>query len=75
MLFLCSQNMQAIIEEADIVVAACGQPHMIKGSWIKPGATVIDVGTNPVPDATKKSGFRCVQILGLGHKLQSLYVL
>jgi methylenetetrahydrofolate dehydrogenase (NADP+)/methenyltetrahydrofolate cyclohydrolase/formyltetrahydrofolate synthetase len=31
---------------------------MIKGSWIKPGATVIDVGTNAVPDATKKAGYR-----------------
>ncbi|GFH16026.1 uncharacterized protein HaLaN_12370 [Haematococcus lacustris] len=33
---------------------------MIKGSWIKPGAAVIDVGTNPVPDTTKKAGFRLV---------------
>ncbi|XP_027349729.1 bifunctional protein FolD 2 [Abrus precatorius] len=49
-----------IIREADIVIAAAGQPMMIKGSWIKPGAAVIDVGTNAVDDPTKKSGYRLV---------------
>ncbi len=34
---------------ADIVVAAIGQPRMVKGDWIKPGATVIDVGINRIP--------------------------
>jgi methylenetetrahydrofolate dehydrogenase (NADP+)/methenyltetrahydrofolate cyclohydrolase len=38
-----------VVHRADIVVAAVGQPEMIKGSWIKPGATVIDVGINRVP--------------------------
>lgn len=41
-------NIQAICREADILVAAVGRPEMIKGSWIKPGATVIDVGINAV---------------------------
>ena len=50
--------MEAVVREADIVVAACGKPGMVKGTWLKPGAAVIDVGTNPIPDATKKSGFR-----------------
>jgi len=36
---------------ADIVVAAVGQPEMVRGDWIKPGATVIDVGINRVPGA------------------------
>ncbi|GAA0160431.1 metabolite interconversion enzyme [Lithospermum erythrorhizon] len=49
-----------IIREADIVIAAAGQAMMIKGSWIKPGAAVIDVGTNAVDDPTKKSGYRLV---------------
>ncbi|XP_027901942.1 bifunctional protein FolD 2 [Vigna unguiculata] len=49
-----------IIREADIVIAAAGQPKMIKGSWIKPGAAVIDVGTNAVDDPTRKSGYRLV---------------
>jgi methylenetetrahydrofolate dehydrogenase (NADP+)/methenyltetrahydrofolate cyclohydrolase len=38
------------VRRADIVVAAVGQAEMIKGDWIKPGATVIDVGTNRRPD-------------------------
>lgn len=44
--------------EADILVAAMGQPAIIKGDYVKEGATVIDVGTTRVPDNTKKSGFR-----------------
>ncbi|XP_054802240.1 bifunctional protein FolD 2 isoform X2 [Prosopis cineraria] len=51
---------ERIIREADIVIAAAGQPMMVKGSWIKPGAAVIDVGTNAVDDPTKKSGYRLV---------------
>ncbi|XP_058738875.1 bifunctional protein FolD 2 [Vicia villosa] len=49
-----------IVREADIVIAAAGQAKMIKGSWIKPGAAVIDVGTNSVDDPTRKSGYRLV---------------
>lgn len=55
-----TQNMEQVVREADIVIAAAGQAEMIKGSWIKPGAVVIDVGTNPVDDATKKAGYRLV---------------
>ncbi|KAK7378965.1 hypothetical protein VNO80_04416 [Phaseolus coccineus] len=51
---------ESIIREADIVIAAAGQPKMIKGSWIKPGAAIIDVGTNAVDDSTRKSGYRLV---------------
>ncbi|CAH2053912.1 unnamed protein product, partial [Thlaspi arvense] len=50
----------AIIREADIVIAAAGQACMIKGNWIKPGAAVIDVGTNAVNDPSRKSGYRLV---------------
>lgn len=49
-----------IIREADIVIAAAGQAKMIKGSWIKPGAAVIDVGMNSVDDPTRKAGYRLV---------------
>ncbi|XP_020212779.1 bifunctional protein FolD 2 isoform X2 [Cajanus cajan] len=49
-----------IIREADILIAAAGQPMMIKGNWIKPGAAVIDFGNNAVDDPTKKSGYRLV---------------
>lgn len=37
------------MKHADILVAAIGKPELIKGSWIKPGAVVIDVGINYVP--------------------------
>jgi len=48
------------LRKADVVVAAIGQPQFIKGEWLKPGVVVIDVGTNYVPDASKKSGQRLV---------------
>ncbi|EGV62352.1 tetrahydrofolate synthase [Yamadazyma tenuis] len=48
------------VSHADIVVAAIGQPHFVQGSWLKPGAVVIDVGTNFIADASKKSGSRMV---------------
>ncbi|KAL6208444.1 hypothetical protein ACLB2K_019393 [Fragaria x ananassa] len=51
---------ETIIREADIIIAAAGQAMMIKGSWIKPGAAIIDVGTNAVDDCSKKSGYRLV---------------
>ncbi len=41
-----TQNMEEICKQADILVAAVGSPKMVKGSWIKPGAIVIDVGIN-----------------------------
>lgn len=46
-----TQNLPDVVRRADIVVAAVGRPEMIKGDWIKPGATVIDVGINRVPGA------------------------
>ena len=44
-----TKDLAATCREADIVVAAVGRPEMVKGDWIKPGATVIDVGINRVP--------------------------
>ena len=44
-----TKDLPAVIGGADILVAAIGRPEMIRGSWIKPGATVIDVGTNRLP--------------------------
>ena len=55
-----TENLPEVIKQADIVVAAIGKPHFIKGEWLKPGAVVIDVGTNYIPDETKKSGQRLV---------------
>jgi methylenetetrahydrofolate dehydrogenase (NADP+)/methenyltetrahydrofolate cyclohydrolase len=55
-----TQNIADIVRQADIVVAAIGKAQFVQAEWIKPGATVIDVGTNAIPDATKKSGQRLV---------------
>ena len=44
-----TRNLGAVVSSADIVVAAVGQPSMIPGIWLKPGAIVIDVGINRVP--------------------------
>ncbi|KAG0182145.1 tetrahydrofolate synthase [Apophysomyces sp. BC1034] len=55
-----TSGLENIVKQADIVVAAVGKAEIVKGDWIKPGAVVIDVGTNAVPDATKKSGIRWV---------------
>ena len=46
-----TQDLPEVVRRADIVVAAVGRPEMIKGEWIKPGATVIDVGINRVAGA------------------------
>ena len=51
-------NVKAECREADIIIAAIGQPGYVTADMVKPGAVVIDVGTTRVPDATRKSGFR-----------------
>ena len=55
-----TKNLQDICREADLVVAAIGRPEFVKSEWIKPGATVIDVGINRVKDSSRKSGYRLV---------------
>ncbi|OBT41415.1 hypothetical protein VE00_09175 [Pseudogymnoascus sp. WSF 3629] len=55
-----TQNIESYVKEADVLVSAIGKAHFVKGEWIKPGAIVIDVGTNFIPDETKKSGQRLV---------------
>lgn len=55
-----STEIPSLVREADIVIAAVGRPELVQGDWIKPGAVVIDVGVNSVPDATKKKGYRLV---------------
>lgn len=44
-----TRNLPYVCHQADILVAAVGQPELVRGSWIKPGATVIDVGINHIP--------------------------
>ena len=55
-----SKDLPAIARTADILIVAIGKPEFVKGDWIKPGATVIDVGINRIEDASKKSGHRLV---------------
>ncbi|PCJ95715.1 MAG: bifunctional methylenetetrahydrofolate dehydrogenase/methenyltetrahydrofolate cyclohydrolase [Hyphomicrobiales bacterium] len=51
-----TKNIEALAKTADILVAAVGRPKMINASWIKPGATVIDVGINRIPAPEKGEG-------------------
>lgn len=53
-----TQDIAAECRQADIVIAAIGQPGFVTGDMVKEGAVVIDVGTTRVADATRKSGFR-----------------
>ena len=55
-----TKDLPDVVRQADIIIAAIGRTEMVRGDWIKPGAAVIDVGINAVPDATKKSGQRLV---------------
>lgn len=55
-----TKNLEDLCRQADILVAAVGRAQMVKKSWLKPGAVVIDCGINVIPDATKKSGTRLV---------------
>ena len=51
-------NIKELCLQADIIVAALGQPGFVTADMVKPGATVIDVGTTRVPDSSRKSGYR-----------------
>jgi methylenetetrahydrofolate dehydrogenase (NADP+)/methenyltetrahydrofolate cyclohydrolase len=51
-----SRDLPALARTADILVAAVGRPEMVRGDWVKPGATVIDVGINRIPAPEKGEG-------------------
>ena len=50
-----TRDLPGVVRHADIVVAAVGRPEMVRGDWVKPGATVIDVGINRIPTDDGKS--------------------
>ncbi|KAF3449135.1 hypothetical protein FNV43_RR09862 [Rhamnella rubrinervis] len=52
-----TENPEQLTCEADIVITAAGVPNLIRGNWLKPGAVVIDVGTNPVEDPSCEHGY------------------
>ena len=49
-----TRDLAALCRRADLLCAAIGRPEMVRGDWIKPGATIIDVGINRVPDGDQK---------------------
>ncbi|MBW7995025.1 MAG: bifunctional methylenetetrahydrofolate dehydrogenase/methenyltetrahydrofolate cyclohydrolase FolD [Candidatus Glassbacteria bacterium] len=53
-----TRDLPAVIRRADVLVAAMGKAEFIRADWVKPGAVVIDVGTNRVDDPGKKRGYR-----------------
>ena len=53
-----TKDLAAFTRTADVVVVAAGRPNTLTGDMLKPGAVVIDVGVNRVPDATKPKGYR-----------------
>ncbi len=53
-------NTPEIVRGADVVIAAIGQPEYVKAAWLKPGAVVIDVGTNKIDDPTSEKGYKYV---------------
>ncbi len=65
-----TRDLPDVVRRADIVVAAVGRPEMIKGDWIKPGATVIDVGINRLPPAEGQAKGRLVGDVDYAQALQ-----
>ena len=59
-----TQDLAGVCRSADILVAAVGRPEMIKGDWVKPGATVIDVGINRVEGAPGPDGKAKARLVG-----------
>lgn len=55
-----TRDLPSVVRQADILVAAIGQPEFVKKEWVKPGAVVIDVGINRKQDSTAKRGYRLV---------------
>jgi len=66
-----TKNIADVVKRADLVIAAVGIPEMVKASWVKPGATIIDVGINRVPSENGKTKLvgdvaydECAQVAG-----------
>ncbi len=65
-----TKNLAEVVRRADIVVAAVGRPEMVRGDWIKPGATVIDVGINRLPPAEGQTKGRLVGDVAFAEALE-----
>lgn len=55
-----TRDIPDIVRDADVLIAAIGQPEYVKGDWLKPGVVVIDVGTNKVDDPASEKGYKYV---------------
>jgi methylenetetrahydrofolate dehydrogenase (NADP+)/methenyltetrahydrofolate cyclohydrolase len=55
-----TRDLPEVTSQADILIAAVGRPEMVRGNWVKPGAVVIDVGTNRIEDPDHPKGSRLV---------------
>ncbi|MGH2581583.1 MAG: bifunctional methylenetetrahydrofolate dehydrogenase/methenyltetrahydrofolate cyclohydrolase FolD [Anaerolineales bacterium] len=55
-----TQDLPDLCRQADILVAAIGKPHFVRGDWVKPGAVVVDVGVNRVTDENLDKGYQLV---------------
>jgi 5,10-methylene-tetrahydrofolate dehydrogenase/methenyl tetrahydrofolate cyclohydrolase len=55
-----TKNLPDVVRSADVLIAAVGRAEMVRGDWVKPGAVVIDVGTNRIDDPTHPKGSRLV---------------
>lgn len=62
-----SANLREECQQADIIIAAIGRPGFVTADMVKPGATIIDVGTTRVPDVSRKQGFRLCGDVDFDH--------
>jgi 5,10-methylene-tetrahydrofolate dehydrogenase/methenyl tetrahydrofolate cyclohydrolase len=53
-----TKDLPGVVRQADVLIAAVGRPEMVRKDWVKPGAVVIDVGTNRVDDPSREKGYR-----------------
>lgn len=65
-----TRDLAQVVRRADIVVAAVGRPEMVRGDWIKPGATIIDVGINRLPPESGKEKGRLVGDVAYNEAVQ-----
>lgn len=70
-----THDLASVVHRADIVVAAVGRAEMVKGEWIKPGATVIDVGINRVPDPEEEGKSRIVGDVATAQALAHVHAI
>lgn len=64
-----TKDLPGVVRGADVVIAAIGRPNFVKGDWLKPGAVVIDVGTNRIDDPSAEKGYRFVGDVDLDSAL------